>query len=88
MKINDPTSLWLHIPIILIKIIRILTKKPSGQPKNIELKLLGRSIKIETNTTLGSVRLEVITPPTLTLDDKNSKLGRDYQPKLYLGEDK
>ena len=45
------------IGVILIKIIRILSKKPSGQPKTIELELFDRSIKIETDPEIGMIRL-------------------------------
>jgi hypothetical protein len=86
MKNNDSDLIWFHIPVILIKIIRILTKKPSGQPKIVELELWGRSIKVATAPELGKVRLEVITLPLSNLEDKRSESEEDYQPRLDLGE--
>ena len=87
MKNNNSIPIWFHVPVILIKIVRILTKKPSGQPKTIKLEFWGRSIKVATDPELGRVRLEVISLPVLTLEDKKSKLEEDYQPKLDLGEE-
>jgi hypothetical protein len=87
MKKNDSGSIWFHIPVILIKIVRILTKKPSGQPKNLELEIWGRSIKVATAPELGRIRLEIITLPLSTsIEDKKSKSEEDYQPTLDLGE--
>jgi hypothetical protein len=86
MKKNDSDSIWFHIPVILIKIVRILTKKPSGQPKKIELEIWGRSIKVATAPALGRVRLEIITLPLSSIEDKKSKSEEDYQPTLDLGE--
>jgi len=86
MKNNDSGAFWFHIPIILIKIIRILTKEPSGQPKTIELERWGKSIKVATDPALGRVRLEVVTLPVLSLEDKKSKLDKDRQPRLDLGK--
>ena len=87
MKNNDSGSVWFHIPVILIKIVRILTKKPSGQPKNLELEIWGRSIKVATAPELGRIRLEIITLPLSTsIEDKKSKSEEDYQPTLDLGE--
>ena len=74
------------MPVILIKIIRILTKKPSGQPKSLELELFDRSIKVATDPELGRVRLEIITLPLSSIKDKKSKSEEDYQPTLDLGE--
>ena len=88
MKNNDSGAFWFHIPIILIKIVRILTKEPSGQPKTIELERWGKSIKVATDPELGRVRLEVITLPVLSLADKKSKSDEGYQPRLDLGKDK
>jgi hypothetical protein len=85
MRNNYSGSIWFHIPIILIKIVRILTKKPSGQPKKIKLKLWGRSIEVATDPGLGRVRLEIITSPLSSLENKKSKLEEGYQPKLDLG---
>ena len=86
MKKNYSGSIWFHIPVILIKIIRILTKKPSGQPKSLELELFDRSIKVATDPELGRVRLEIITLPLSSIEDKKSKSEEDYQPTLDLGE--
>jgi hypothetical protein len=86
MKNNDSGSIWFHIPVILIKIVRILTKKPSGQPKSLEFELLDRSIKVATDPELGRVRLEIITLPLSSIEDKKSKSEEDYQPTLDLGE--
>ena len=71
-----------------MKIVRILAKKPSGQPKTIELERWGKSIKVATDPELGRVRLEVITLPVLSLEDKTSKSDEDYQPRLGLDKDK
>ena len=87
MKNNDSDAFWFHIPVILIKIVKILTKKPSGQPKIIELERWGKSIKVATDPELGRVRLEVVTLPVSSLKDKKPKPGEDYQPKLDLGKD-
>ena len=86
MKNNDSGSIWFHIPVILIKIVRVLTKKPSGQPKKLELEIWGRSIKVATAPELGRVRLEIITLPLSGIEDKKSKSEEDYQPTLDLGE--
>ena len=86
MKNNDSIPIWLHVPVILIKIVRILTKKPSGQPKTIKLEVGGRSIKVATDPELGRVRLEIISLPVLSLEDKKLKPEEDYQPELDLGD--
>ena len=86
MKNNDSGSIWFNIPVILIKIVRILTKKPSGQPKKLELEIWGRSIKVATAPELGRVRLEIITFPLSSIENKKSKSESDYQPTLDLGE--
>ena len=86
MKNNDSGSIWFHIPVILIKILRILTKKPSGQPKSLELELFDRSIRVATDPELGRVRLEIITLPLSSIEDKKSKSDEEYQPTLDLGE--
>jgi hypothetical protein len=86
MKNNYSGSIWFHIPVILIKIIRILTKKPSGQPKSLELELFNRSIKVATDPELGRVRLEIITLPLSSIEDKKSKSDEEYQPTLDLGD--
>ena len=88
MNNNDSDAFWFHIPVILIKIIKILTKKPSGQPKTIELERWGKSIKVATDPALGRVRLEVVTLPVVSLKDKKSKSDEGYQPRLDLGKDK
>ena len=87
MKNNDSIPIWFHVPVILIKIVRILTKKPSGQPKTIKFELWGRSIKVATDPELARVRLEVISLPVLSLEDKKLKSAEDYQPELDLGEE-
>ena len=87
MKNNDSFPIWFHVPVILIKIVRILTKKPSGQPKKIKLEFWGRSIKVATDPELGRVRLEIISLPVLSLEDKKLKPEEDYQPELDLGEE-
>ena len=86
MKSNDSVSIWFHIPVILIKIVRILTKKPSGQAKSLELEIWDRSIKVATAPELGRVRLEIITLQLSSIEDKKSKSEEDYQPTLDLGE--
>jgi len=72
MKNNDSSSFWFHIPILLIKIVRILTKKPSGEPKTIHLELWGRLIQVSTE-------------PVLSIENKKTTI-EDYQPRLDLGE--
>ena len=86
MKNNHSGSIWFHIPVILIKIVRILTKKPSGQAKHLELEIWGRSIKVATAPELRRVRLEIITLPLSSIENKKSKSEEDYQPTLDLGE--
>jgi hypothetical protein len=63
MKKDDSDFYWFHIPILLLKILRILTKIPSGQPKMIQLDRWGRLIKVSTDPELGRVRLDIITLP-------------------------
>ena len=87
MKNNDLNSIWFQIPFILIMIVRILTKKPSGRPQTSEFEIWGRLIKIATDPSLGRVRLEVITFPLPVLQDKGSKLEKKYQPRLELGDE-
>jgi hypothetical protein len=87
MKNNDSIPTWFHIPVILAKIIRILTKKPSGQPKKINLELWGRTIKAATDPECGRVRLDIISLPVLSLEDKKYKPEKDYQPELDLGDE-
>ena len=82
MKNNNPDVFWFDIPVILIQIVRILTKKPSGQPKTIEFIRWGKSIKVTTDPELGLVRLEVITSSVLSFKDKKSKPNKDHQPRI------
>ena len=42
MKNNDSDTFYLHITFILIKIVRILTKKPSEKPNNDRTRTLGK----------------------------------------------
>ena len=42
MKNNNPDVFWFDIPVILIKIVRILTKKPSEKPNNDRTRTLGK----------------------------------------------
>jgi hypothetical protein len=85
---NDSGAFWFQIPVILIKIVKILTKKPSGQPQTIELLRWGKLIKVATDPELGMVRLEVITLPVLSFKDKKSKPNEDYQPNFDSGKGK
>ena len=85
MKNNDSSSFWFHIPILLIKIVRILTKKPSGEPKTIHLELWGRLIQVSTDPEIGRVRMDIITLPVLSIENKKTTI-EDYQPRLDLGE--
>ncbi len=85
MKKND--SSWFHIPILLIKIVRVLTKTPSGQPKSIELERWGRSIKVSTDPELGRVRLDIITLPLSAIEGSKLPSQKDSQPTLDLGEE-
>ena len=85
MKNNDSSSFWFHVPILLIKIVRILTKKPSGEPKTIHLELWGRLIQVSTDPEIGRVRMDIITLPVLSIENKKTTI-EDYQPRLDLGE--
>ena len=85
MKKTDSDFYWLHIPILLIKIVRILTKTPSGQPKMIQLERWGRLINVSTDPTLGRVRLDIITLPLLSIEGSKLPSSEDTQPKLDLG---
>lgn len=87
MKNNDSDSFWFHIPILLIKIVRVLTKIPSGQPKMIQLEQWGRSIKVSTDPVLGRVRLDIITLPASSIEDKKSLPSEDSQPRLNSGKE-
>jgi hypothetical protein len=81
MNKNDSDYYWYHIPILLLKIVRILTKIPSGQPKMIQLEQWGRLIKVSTDPELGRVRLDIITLPRLGIEGSKE----DSQPELDLG---
>ena len=85
MKKNDSNFYWLHIPILLLKIVRILTKIPSGQPKMIQLDQWGRSITVSTDPVQGRVRLDIITLPLSGIEGRKLPPSEDYQPKLDLG---
>ncbi len=87
MKNNDSDSFWFHIPILLIKIVRVLTKIPSGQPKMIQLERWGRSIKVSTDPVLGRVRLDILTLPASRIEDKKSPPPEDSQPRLDSGKE-
>jgi hypothetical protein len=85
MKKNDSDFYWFHIPILLIKIVRILTKIPSGQPKKIQLERWRRLIIVSTDPALGRVRLDIITLPLLSIESSKLSSSEDSQPKLDLG---
>ena len=87
MKNDDSDSFWFHTPILLVKIVRVLTKTPSGQPKMIQLELWGRLIKVSTDPVLGRVRLDIITLPASSIEDKKPPLSEDSQPKLDSGKE-
>ena len=53
MNNNHSDAFWFHIPVILIKIVNILTKKPSEQSKTIELERWEKSIKVATDPGFG-----------------------------------
>ena len=61
--------------------------KISFLPKTIKFELWGKSIKVATDPELARVRLEVISSPVLSLEDKKLKPEEDYQPELDLGEE-
>ena len=85
MKKKDSDFYWFHIPILLIKIVRILTKTPSGQPKMIQLERWGRLINVSTDPGLGRVRLDIITLPLLSIEGSKLPPSEDSQPRLDLG---
>ena len=87
MKNNDSDTFWFHIPILLIKMVRVLTKIPSGQPKMIQLERWGRLIKVSTDPVLGRVRLDIITMPAASIEGKKTQLPEDSQPELDLGKE-
>lgn len=87
MKKNDSDFFWFHIPLLLLKIVRILTKTPSGQPKMIQLERWGRSITVSTDPVQGRVRLDIITLPLSGIEGSKLPPSVDYQPKLDLGVD-
>ncbi len=82
MKKNDSDYYWYHIPILLLKIVRILTKIPSGQPKMIQLERWGRLIKVSTDPVLGRVRLDIVTLPLSGIEDGKHLASEDSQSKL------
>jgi hypothetical protein len=84
MKKDDSGYYWFHIPILLLKIVRVLTKIPSGQPKMIELECWGRQIKVSTDPVQGRVRLDIITLPQSGIEGSKLPSSEDYQPKLDL----
>ncbi len=86
MKKNDSDYYWFHIPILLLKIVRILTKIPSGQPKMIQLDRWGRQIIVSTDPELGRVRLDIITMPLSTIEGSKHPYSEESQPELDLGE--
>ena len=74
MKNNDSNLFWFQIPIMLIKIAKILTKKPSGEPNTLHLELWGRGIEVSTNPEIGRVRMDITTLPILSIEsEKPSK---------------
>jgi hypothetical protein len=85
MKKNDSDYYWFHIPILLLKIVRILTKTPSGQPKMIQLERWGRLINVSTDPKLGRVRLDIITLPLVSIEGSKLPSSEDSQPRLDLG---
>ena len=85
MKKTDSDYYWFHIPILLLKIVRILTKIPSGQPKMIQLERWGRLINVSTDPVLGRVRLDIITLPLLSIEGSKLPPSEDSQPRLDLG---
>jgi hypothetical protein len=87
MKKNDSDYYWFHIPILLLKIVRILTKIPSGKPKMIQLEQWGRLISVSTDPVLGRVRLDIITLPLLAIEGNKHPSPEDSQPRLDLGID-
>ena len=85
MKKNDSDFYWFHIPILLIKIVRILIKIPSGQPKMIQLERWKRLINVSTDPALGRIRLDIITLPLLSIEGSKLPPSEDSQPRLDLG---
>jgi hypothetical protein len=85
MKKTHSDFYWFHIPILLIKIVRILTKIPSGQPKMIQLERWGRLINVSTDPAIGRIRLDIITLPLLSIEGSKLPPSEDSQPKLDLG---
>ena len=85
MKKTDSDYYWYHIPILLLKIVRILTKIPSGQPKMLQLERWGRLINVSTDPKLGRVRLDIITLPLLSIEGSKLPSSEDSQPRLDLG---
>ena len=87
MKNDDSDSFWFQIPILLIKIVRVLTKIPSGQPKMIQLERWGRSIKVSTDPVLGRVRLDIITFPASSIEGKKFQPSEESQSRLDSGKE-
>jgi hypothetical protein len=85
MENNGSDSFWFHIPILLIKIVRILTKIPSGKPKMIQLEQWGRLIRVSTDPALGRVRLDITTFPASSLEGYKSQSPEDSQSRLDSG---
>ena len=74
MKNNDSSLFWFQIPIMLIKIVKVLTKKPAGKPNILHLELLGRRIEVSTDPEIGRVRMDITTLPILSIEsEKPSK---------------
>jgi hypothetical protein len=85
MKKENSGFYWFHIPILLLKIVRILTKIPSGQPKMIELERWGRKIKVSTDPVQGRVRLDIVTLPLSGIEGSKLPSSEESQPKLNSG---
>ena len=74
MKNNDSSLFWFQIPIMLIKIVKVLTKKPAGKSKILHLELWGRRIEVSTDPEIGRVRMDITTLPLSSIEsEKPSK---------------
>ena len=74
MKNNDSNLFWFQIPIMLIKIVKVLTKQPAGKPNIWHLELWGRRIEVSTDPEIGRVRMDITTLPILNIEsEKPSK---------------
>ena len=74
MKNNDSSLFWFQIPIMLIKIVKVLTKKPAGKPNILHLELWGRKVEVSTDPEIGRVRMDITTLPILSIEsEKPSK---------------